>query len=103
MGGGTREVVWTPAALDCVNEALAYIAQDSEQAAVRVLDAVEATAASLSTLSERGHIVPELEDRTIREVYVHRYRLIYQVSSVQVRILALVHGSMDFAGRLKNT
>ena len=102
MGGGARAVVWTPAALDCVNEALAYIAQDSEQAAIRVLDAIEATSASLSTLSERGHVVPELDDRTIREVYVYRYRLIYQLSSAQVRILALIHGSMDFAGRLKN-
>jgi toxin ParE1/3/4 len=57
---------------------------------------------SLATLSERGHIVSELDDSTIREVYVFRYRLIYRVSSDEVRILALIHGRMDFAGRMRN-
>jgi plasmid stabilization system protein ParE len=45
MDRGPRQVVWTQSALDCVTEALLYIAEDSEQAAARVLDAIEATAA----------------------------------------------------------
>ena len=102
MDRGPRQVAWTESALDCVTEVLLYIAEDSEQAAARVLDAIEATAASLATLSERGHIVGELEDPTIREVYVFRYRMIYRVSSDEIRILALIHGKMDFAGRLRN-
>jgi len=101
MDSGTRQVTWTEAAVDCAQEILEYIAQDSPVAAARVLDAIDATAASLATLSERGHIVSELRDAHIREVYVFRYRLIYQVSAVEVRILALIHTRMDFAGRLK--
>jgi plasmid stabilization system protein ParE len=51
----------------------------------------------------RGTVVKELADRSIREVYVYRYRLIYQVASEQVRVLAVIHGAMDFAGRLKDS
>lgn len=101
MGGGTRQVVWTTAALECVDEVLGFISEDSASAAAKILDAIDATAASLATLSERGRVVPELNDPSIREVYVYRYRLMYQVSSSEVRMLAVLHGAMDFAGRLK--
>lgn len=103
MGHGPREreVVWTPSARDCVDEILGYIVEESPAGAAKVLDAIGATAASLAELSERGTVVKELADRSIREVYVYRYRMIYQVGSDQVRILAVIHGAMDFAGRLK--
>ena len=41
---------------------------DLRQAALQVLDAALGAAASLATLSERGRIVPELNDRAIREI-----------------------------------
>ena len=104
MGNGPREreVVWTTAARDCVDEILAYIVEQSPAGAAKVLEAIGATAGSLVELSERGTVVKELADQSIREVYVYRYRMIYQVGSEQVRILAVIHGAMDFAGRLKD-
>jgi plasmid stabilization system protein ParE len=33
---------------------------------------------------------------TIREIFVYRYRLIYQVHDQEIRVLAIVHGAMDF-------
>jgi plasmid stabilization system protein ParE len=41
-------------------------------------------------------MVPEIESRAIREIFVYRYRLMYQVSGDEVRILAVLHGAMDF-------
>lgn len=105
MGRGSRqrEVVWTASARDCVDEILGYISEESPAGAAKVLDAIAATAASLAELSERGTVVKELADRSIREVYVYRYRMIYQVASEQVRVLAVIHGAMDFADRLKHS
>jgi plasmid stabilization system protein ParE len=92
-----RRVIWTEYARDGLDEVLSYIAQDSPASARDVLeDFIEATS-SLSTLTERGRIVPELQDPRIRELLVHSYRLMYEVRREDVRILALVHQARDFA------
>jgi plasmid stabilization system protein ParE len=69
-GPREREVVWTPAARECVDEILGYIVEQSPAGAAKVLEAIGATAASLAELSERGALVKELADQSIRELYV---------------------------------
>jgi toxin ParE1/3/4 len=96
VDGGKRAVVWTPSARECLDEILQYIASESPAAAAKVLEVVLAAADSLSVFSERGRIVPEVGSRSIREIFVYRFRLMYQVSSADVRILAVLHGAMDF-------
>ena len=91
-----RQVAWTRAALDCLDEILEAIAVDAPGAAMRVLGVFDHTAESLSDLATRGRVVPELENSAIREVFVYRYRLIYQVSSDDVRVLAVIPGAMDY-------
>ena len=96
MARGRNEVVWTLRARTMLDEAVGYIAQDSLAAAQRLLmDALDA-AASLTTLSGRGRRVPELESRNTRELFVQRYRLIYEVHRSEVHVLALLHGARDF-------
>jgi toxin ParE1/3/4 len=103
VDSGKRAVVWTPSARDCLDEILQHIASDSPVAAAKVLDVVLAAAESLSVFSERGRIVPEVGSRSIREIFVYRFRLMYQVSSSDVRILAVLHGAMDFDRWLRHT
>ncbi|MBI2370151.1 MAG: type II toxin-antitoxin system RelE/ParE family toxin [Deltaproteobacteria bacterium] len=89
-------VVWSEQAKGLLDEAVAYIARDSLQAAQCVLaDALEA-ASSLQTIAERGRIVPEVSTPAIREIFVHRYRLIYEISGSKIEILAFLHGARDF-------
>lgn len=68
MDDGRRSVTWTSAARDCLDEIIAYIADDSLDAAQRVLAAAE----SLSVLAERGRRIPETDSPTIREIFVYR-------------------------------
>ena len=103
MDGGKRVVVWTPSARDSLDEILQHIAADSPAAAAKVLEVVLAAAESLSVFSERGRVVPEVGNRSIREISVYRFRLMYQVSSADVRILAVLHGAMDFERWLRHT
>ena len=103
MDGGKRAVVWTPSGRDCLDEILQHIAADSPAAAAKVLEVVLALAESLSVFSVRGRIVPEVASRSIREIFVYRFRLMYQVSSSDVRILAVLHGAMDFDRWLRQT
>jgi hypothetical protein len=50
-----------------------------------LLEATLAKAASLARFSERRRVVPELQIPTLREVFVHRYRLLYEVSDAVAR------------------
>ena len=96
MAGRARRIVWTLSARSDLDEILAFIAEDSPEAASGVLDVVLGTADSLTHLADRGRAVPELHDPAIREVFVYSYRLMYQVREDDVRILALLHGARDF-------
>ncbi len=89
-------VVWSEEAKKLLDEAVAYIARDSLQAAQRVLAEALDAASSLQTMAERGRIVPELGTPAIREIFVQRYRLIYQISDPEIEILAFLHGARDF-------
>lgn len=91
-----RKVVWTHQGQSTLDEAIAYIAQNSLTAAQRLLESALDSAASLEFMSERGRIVPELEQPAIRELLVQRYRLIYELFDTRVEILAFIHGARDF-------
>jgi len=92
-----RHVVWAASARAALEQVLAHIAEDSVAGAQNVLHAALDLATSLETLSERGRVVPEVGDEKVREVFVYRYRLIYEVGAEEVRIVAFLHGARDFA------
>ncbi|HLG13707.1 MAG TPA: type II toxin-antitoxin system RelE/ParE family toxin [Blastocatellia bacterium] len=96
MASRTRPVVWTPLARRSLDEVVEYIAQDSPEAAEKVLENILGAAESLSRFSLRGRIVPEIDDTSVREVFIYKYRLIYEVTASDVRIIALLHGARDF-------
>ena len=97
MADRVRAVVWSQAAQLALDEAIAYINQGSPQNARQVLLAALGAAGSLATLAERGRVVPELADRSIRELVVLKYRLLYRVSDSAVTVVAFLRGARDFS------
>jgi addiction module RelE/StbE family toxin len=92
-----RKVIWSDTAVTDLDAAAEFISKDSPAyAATFVLRLLEA-ARSLGDLAERGRLVPEFKDETIREIFVQSYRLVYQVEEKRVSVLALIHGRRDFA------
>ena len=91
MGTGSRDVIWAPSAYADLDQVLAQRGD-----AASLLEAVLEAAESLCTLSERGRLVPEVDDAVTREIFVRDFRLMYEVSSVHVLIVAFVHGARDF-------
>ena len=78
-----------------LDDTVAYIAQDSRPAAERLLIQALEAASSLDALSERGRVVPEFGQPTMRELFVQRHRLLYEVTPHEVQILAFIHGARD--------
>ena len=92
-----RTVRWTEAAVDDLSEAAEFIAKDSPFYATALVREARAAAFSLRRFAERGRIVPESDDPTIRELFIKHYRLIYQTTDDHVFILAFIHGARDLA------
>jgi plasmid stabilization system protein ParE len=97
-----RPVVWSDRALADLEAAYAYFLEKSPSYAVKFLDRVEDAADSLATLSDRGHVVPELAVLTVRELIVEQHRLVYEVGPREVSILRLLHGRRDFKSSWKS-
>ena len=93
----TYRVIWTESAQRALGEVIAYIAQDSPDGAIRVLTEALDVAASLSTLAQRGRVVPEIGDPALRELPVFKHRLLYRVRNDRVVIRAFLHGARDFS------
>ena len=74
MVARTRRVIWTESAQRALDEVVTYIAQESLNGAIRVLTHALDVAASLSTLAERGRVVREIGEPTLRELSVYKYR-----------------------------
>ena len=88
-----REVVWTEPAWEDLAAAADYIARDSEHYAATFVQEVKEAAASLADFAERGQVVPEFADPTIRELLIKPYRLVYELAGEKVRVLTLIHGA----------
>jgi plasmid stabilization system protein ParE len=96
MGPGRRRVAWSEGASRELDEAISHIAEDSSDSAVRVLERILESAESLSTMGERGRMVPERGDPSVRELLVDPFRLLYHLGESSVVILGLLHQRQDY-------
>ena len=80
-----------------LDAAAAYIHRDSTAYAASFVVRALQTARSVGELPERGRVVPEFRDKSIREIFIFSYRLIYRIKNDRIVILALIHGRRDFS------
>lgn len=90
-----RRLSWTESAWDDLEGIADHIARDSSYYAATLVASIRRSARSLGTFCERGRIVPEFEDPSVREIFVRRYRLIYKLAPQSVIVLGIIHGARD--------
>jgi len=90
-----RKIKWTEVAWKDLKEEADYIAKDSPHYAVVFVREARDTASSLAYFAEQGRIVPELNNPSIRELFVRSYRMIYQVTEEAVYIIGFIHVARD--------
>ncbi|MDO8350050.1 MAG: type II toxin-antitoxin system RelE/ParE family toxin [Gallionella sp.] len=94
----TYRILWTDTARQDLTEIIDYIAQDSVENALAVLDKLEAKAATLIILPNRGRIVPELLHTGIsqyREIISTPWRIVYRMESQRVLVMAVLDSRRD--------
>ena len=93
-----REVVWTPQATRDLDAIAEYIAADSVDRAIEIVQRLYARAQTLNQFAERGRLVPEMRTigkRKYRELIENPWRLIYRVDDQAVEVQAVLDGRRD--------
>jgi len=89
-------VKWTNLAKRDLKKIHDYIAEDSKFYAKQVTQDIIVKTDKLNDFPEIGRVVPDLQDSNIREMIIYSYRLIYEIKSGNIEILAVIHGKRNF-------
>ncbi|MDF2935411.1 MAG: plasmid stabilization system [Paenibacillaceae bacterium] len=93
-----KPIIWTDSASQNLEHAVDYIFLDSPSYALSFLSDVMERVRTLDVFPYRGRLVPEVNNEDVREIFIHRYRLIYQVQEGRIVILTFVHGATNWNG-----
>jgi plasmid stabilization system protein ParE len=89
------KIIWSRQAREDLRDIVTFIAQDdpfiAEKFACRLMSRVE----SLTNFPEMGRVVPEEQDKNVREIVVRPYRIIYQLQAEgqMIAIARIWHGA----------
>ena len=86
------KIIWSPLALERVEDIAWYIAEDNPAAAIHWVDDLFATVERLADFPKSGRMVPEVGSPRIRELISGTYRVVYSVKD-QVDILTVRRSS----------
>ena len=87
------EVNWSDQTIEDIHIIAEFISKDSVRYAEIFVEKVFGRAEILSTHPRAGRMVPEIQDKTIRELILGNYRIIYKVYPKRIDILTVHHGS----------
>jgi toxin ParE1/3/4 len=86
-------LIWSPAARADVDEIESHIAATrSPVSARKVVEQMWEAMRNQCDFPYSARMIPEFEDPTRRETFVHEWRLMYRVEGRRVRVMRVVHG-----------
>lgn len=88
-------VIWTATAQAHLDAIYAYIANDSPQYALRMVDQLTRRSQQIADVPYSGRKVPEYQLEQIREMIEGSYRIIYLIQPEQIEVLAVIHGAQN--------
>ncbi|WP_198262993.1 type II toxin-antitoxin system RelE/ParE family toxin [sulfur-oxidizing endosymbiont of Gigantopelta aegis] len=88
-------VKWTDHAKAQLHSIYEYISQDSPFYAKRVTEALVKKTIGLDALPHKGYKVSELNEDVVRELSLYSYRIIYEIKTSYIEVLAVIHKRQD--------
>ncbi len=90
------EINWTEEAERWLRDIHDYIAEDSPESAVRVVEAIYEKTQLLGRFAEIGYRYHRIADRHVRILLYGHYRIAYLIKSDgNIDILGVFHGALD--------
>ena len=94
------KILYTPAALDDLDEIFSYIAKDNENSAEKLLKKFDDSIANLADFPNLGSVLSEDEFTFIssgyRFIMVHPYMVFYRIINNAIIIHRILHGRRDY-------
>jgi toxin ParE1/3/4 len=91
------QIIWSALAKEHLREIDRYISEGSLFYSIIFIDKLIASVEKVGAFPRIGRIVPEFERDDLREIFFHKYRIVYSIKDDVVTIAAIVHGAMDLA------
>ena len=91
------KVNWSPEAIEDVESIAEYIGRDSQFYARATVAKIIDYSRSISRFPQIGRMVPEFNDKQVRERLVYSYRLVYKVERTRALIVAVIHDKRLFS------
>ena len=89
------KVHWTKTAQEHLESIHAYIAQDSPEYALSMVDRLTRRSQQIANMPLSGRRVPEYDMDQIREVIEQAYRIIYYIKPHQIDVIAVIHDARN--------
>ena len=87
---------WSPQAVADLESICEHIASDSEQYALLFAQGIVSRLEELEQHPRIGRVVPEYQEKNLRERLYQNYRLVYELMVNHIEIVAIVHSARDF-------
>jgi len=97
------KIIWTERSVTDLKDIAEYIGKDSVRYAKLTIDKIIDKTSILEKQPLIGRIVPEINDKNIRELIIGNYRIIYEHHKLYVNILTVHHSKRDLKKRDLNT
>ena len=98
----SHKVIFSQQALDDLEQIVAYISQDSKNAALKLYDKIIEKTGRLSDFPMMGMLVPDekIGKHGFRMIRHGNYLLFYKVYDTSVFVLRILHGARDYRNLL---
>lgn len=88
------KINWTPLSLADLRDIFDYISEDSNRYAQITVNKIYLRVSSLRKQPYSGRIVPEINERNIRELIDGNYRIVHEIiNDYQIDILRIFHSA----------
>ena len=92
------KINWTEPAILDLESIRDYIARDAEYYATQFVKKIIEAIENLKKFPMIGRSVPEAEqEKNIKELLFHNYRIIYRIEEEHILILSVIHGARDLS------
>jgi toxin ParE1/3/4 len=89
-------VIWLRQSVIELNRNIDFVAVESPQNAKKVAAEIYARVAKLKDFPRQGSLyLKRISQREIRQIYVYRWRIIYELNAEEIQILRVIHMSQN--------
>ena len=88
-----KQIKWSLKALNNLEEIYNYIASDSKYYASLFAKRTIAIVKDIPKFPQAGRIVPEYNNKNLREKIYQNYRIVYRIKKNYIEIVAIIHSA----------